>query len=112
MKKRPVTYDDIRRVALTLPGVQEGTSYGTSALKVKGKLMIRLHQDGDKIVLKMPFGRREELMSGDPETYFITDHYRDYPWVLVSLAKVQPDALLDLLLIAHRAASPTKKTRI
>jgi hypothetical protein len=110
MKKPAVTYDDIRRIALGLPGVQEGTSYGTPALKVKGKLMIRLHDDGDKIVLKMPFDRREELMHGNPETYFITDHYRDYPWVLVSLAKVQRDALRDLLLIAHRAASPSKIT--
>jgi hypothetical protein len=108
MKKPAVTYDDIRRIALTLPGVQEGTSYGTPALKVRGKLMIRLHEDGDKIVLKMPFDRREELMSADPETYFITDHYRDYPWVLVGLAKVQIDALRDLLLIAYRAASPSK----
>jgi hypothetical protein len=108
MKKPAITYDDIRRVALTLPGVQEGTSYGTPALKVKGRLMIRLHEDGDKIVLKMPFDRREELMSEDPETYFITEHYLDYPWVLVGLAQVHPDALRDLLLIAHRAASPSK----
>lgn len=112
MKKSTVTYDDIRRVALKLPDVQEGTSYGTPALKVKGKLMIRLHDDGDKIVLKMPVDRREELMSGDPETYFITDHYRDYPCVLVSLAKIRPDAIRDLLLIAHRAASSTKRPRV
>jgi hypothetical protein len=111
MKKLAVTYENICHLALTLPGVQEGTSYGTPALKVKGKLMLRLHEDGDKIVLKMPFDRREELISGDPETYFITDHYRDYPWVLVSLAKVQRDALRDLLLIAHRAASPSKKPK-
>ncbi|HTW59615.1 MAG TPA: MmcQ/YjbR family DNA-binding protein [Terriglobales bacterium] len=112
MTKSPVTYDAIRRLALTLPGAQESTSYGTPAVKVNGQLFLRLHQDLDKIVLKMPFDRREELMTGDPETYFITDHYREYPWVLVSLAKVRQDALRDLLLIAHRAASPAKKRRV
>ena len=81
-------------------------------MKVNGKLFVRLHQDLDNIVLKMPFDRREEMMAADPETYFITDHYRDYPWILVSLAKVHPDALLDLLRIAHCAASPTKKRRV
>ncbi len=111
MKKQLVTYDTVRRVALALPGAQEGTSYGTPALKVKGKLFVRLHQDLDKIVVKMPFDRREELMAVDPETYFITDHYRDYPWVLVSLSKVHEDALPDLLKTAHRAASPVKKPR-
>jgi hypothetical protein len=112
MKPKTVTYDTIRRLALTLPNVQEGMSYGTPALKVKGKLFVRLHEDLDKIVLKMPFDRREEMMAADPETYFITDHYREYPWILVSLAKVHPDALLDLLRIAHRAASPIRKRRV
>ena len=112
MKKPSVTYDTVRRLGLTLPNVAEATSYGTPALKVKGKLFVRLHQDLDKIVLAMPFDRREELMAGDPETYFITDHYRDYPWILVSLAKVRPDALPDLLNVAYRAASPVKKRRV
>jgi hypothetical protein len=112
MKKQLVTYDTVRRAALTLPNVKESTSYGTPALKVGGNLFVRLHQDRDKIVLKMPFDRREELMAGDAETYFITDHYRDYPWILVSLSKVHPDALPDLLRIAHRAASLAKKRRV
>jgi hypothetical protein len=112
MPKPRVTYDTIRRLALTLPDTQESTSYGTPAVKVKKQLFVRLHQDLDKIVLRMPFDRREELTAGDPETYFITDHYRDYPWVLVSLANVQPDALRDLLNTAYRAALTAKKRRV
>jgi hypothetical protein len=112
MTNSHVTYDTVRRLGLKLPGVKESTSYGTPALKVNGKLFVRLHQDLDKIVVKMPFDRREEMMAADPETYFITDHYRDYPWILVSLAKVREDALPDLLKIAHREASPAKKRRV
>jgi hypothetical protein len=112
MPKSRITYDTIRNLALSLPGVEESTSYGTPALKVKGKLFVRLHDDGDKIVLKMPFDRREEMMADDPKTYFITDHYREYPWVLVSLAHVRADALPDLLNIAYHAASPAKKRRV
>ncbi len=112
MPKTPVTFETIRRLALALPNVEEGTSYGTPALKVKGKLFVRLHQDLDKIVLRMPFDRREEMMADDPETYFITDHYRSYPWVLVSLSRVRADALPELLNIAHRTSSPVKKRRV
>ena len=112
MKKQRVTYDTVRRAGLTLPNVTESSSYGTPALKVGRNLFVRLHQDLDKIVLRMPFDRREELMASGAETYFITDHYRDYPMVLVSLSKVQPDALPDLLRIAHHAASPVKKRRV
>jgi hypothetical protein len=111
MKKKGVTYDTVRDLALKLAHVEEGTSYGTPALKVRGKLFVRLHQDLDKIVLKMPFERRQEMMEADPETYFITDHYRDYPWILVSLGHVREDALPDLLNTAYRAASAEKKRR-
>ena len=107
-----VTYETVRRMGLELPSVEESTSYGTPALKVKGKLFVRLHQDLDKIVLPMPFDRREEMMAADPETYFITDHYREYPYVLVSLAHLGPDALADLLNLAYRTATSSKKPRV
>ena len=113
MPKAGVTYDTVRRLALALPNVEEGTSYGTPALKVGGQLFVRLHQDLDKIVLKMPFDRREEMMAADPQIYFITDHYAEYPYILVSLAHVRADALPDLLNLAYRAAaSPAKKRRV
>ena len=111
MKKPRVTWNTVLRIGLALPNVEESTSYGTPALKTRGKLFIRLHDDLDKIVVKMPFDRRDELMSADPETYFITDHYREYPWILVSLAHVHPDALPDLVQGAYREASRGKKRR-
>ncbi|MGH9497111.1 MAG: MmcQ/YjbR family DNA-binding protein [Candidatus Sulfotelmatobacter sp.] len=104
MGKSGITYDVVWRLGLKLPGTAESTSYGTPALKVKGKLFVRLHDDRDKIVVKMPFDRREEMMEADPETYFITDHYKEYPWMLVSLADVSEDALPDLLNSAYHFA--------
>ncbi len=99
-----MTYDAVRKIGLALPDVTEGTSYGTPALKVRKKLFVRLRPELDAIVIRTPPDQREELMSGDPEKYFITDHYRDYPWMLVRLAKVNVDELRDLLKMAHRAA--------
>lgn len=96
-------------MALDFPNVEEGTSYRTPALKVKGKLFARLREDPDSLVLRMPFVQREELMAADPETYYITDHYRDYPWILVRLSKLHPDALHELLLIAYRTASAPRR---
>jgi hypothetical protein len=60
----------------------------------------------------MPFDRREEMMAADPDTYFITDHYREYPYILVSLARVHPEALPDLLNLAYRTALSPKKRRV
>jgi hypothetical protein len=50
-----MTFDDVRKFALTWPEVEDGTSYGTPALKVRKKMLARLKEDGDSLV--MPAGR-------------------------------------------------------
>jgi hypothetical protein len=104
-----VTYDTVREMALALPNVDEGTSYGTPALKVRGKLFVRLKEDGETIVLKTTYEEREEPMAHDPETYFITDHYLNYPYILVSLKLVSEDALRELIRISYNFAKQVSK---
>jgi hypothetical protein len=41
----------------------------------------------------MDFEQREEMMAADPEVYYITDQYLNYPWMIVRLAQVRRDAL-------------------
>jgi len=106
-----VTFESVRRMALSLDSVEESTSYGTPAFKVRGVLLARLHQQGDALVVRADFEQRAELMAADPETYFITDHYLNYEWVLVRLSRVHPDALRDLLRGAWRSAAADKQKR-
>jgi hypothetical protein len=106
-----VTYHTVRQIGLAMAHVEEGTSYGTLALKVKGKLFVRLKEDNETIVVRVPFEQREELMAADPETYYITDHYAPYEYMLVRLAKVHPDALPELLSTSYRAALRPKAKR-
>ena len=105
----PVTFEDVRRIALSLQDVEESTSYGTPAFKVAGKLIARLCEDGDSLVVGTTFEEREEMMAAEGETYYITDHYLNYPWVLVRLSRVHSDALSDLLARAWRLASTAKR---
>jgi hypothetical protein len=105
----PVTFEDVRRIALSLQGVEESTSYGTPAFKVAGKLIARLREDGGSLVVGTTFEEREEMMAAEPGTYYITDHYLNYPWVLVRLSRVHSDALRDLLARAWRLASTAKR---
>ncbi len=104
----PVTFETLRTLALALPGVEEGTSYGTPAFKVKGKLLARLWEDGDTLVLKVGFDAREILMQADPGTYFNTPHYDGYPSVLVRLSRIASDALAEALDTAWRFNAPPK----
>ena len=104
----PLTFEDVRTIALTLPKVDEATSYGTPAFKVKGKLLARLHQDGESLVVKIDPAERAMRMKVDPETFYITDHYLNYPWILVRIASVDPDDLRDLLEDAWRLTAPQR----
>jgi hypothetical protein len=105
----PKEFDEVRRIALALDNVEEGTSYGTPAFKVGAELFVRMHQDGESLVVRTDFEQREELMAADPETYYITDHYLNYEWILIRLSRVQPDALRDLVRMAWRLASTSKR---
>lgn len=98
-------------MGLALPHVTDGTSYGTPALKAKGKLLTRLRDDINAIVIAMPFDRRDELIAEDPDTYFITDHYLAYEYVLARLERLNADQVRDLLGVAHRLVTAPKKSR-
>jgi hypothetical protein len=103
-----MTFADVVKMAASIGKVEESTSYGTPALKVNGKLIVRLKEDGDSLVVGTTFEEREEMMAADPETYYITDHYLRYPGVLVRLSRVDPDAMRDLLGRAWRLATASK----
>jgi len=104
----PVTFEQVRVLALALPKVKEGTSYGTPAFRVGGTLFARLHQDGESLVIKIDPGERTMRMRADPETFYITDHYLNYPFMLVRLSIVDPVDLRDLLDESWRRSAPER----
>ncbi|MGE0751709.1 MAG: MmcQ/YjbR family DNA-binding protein [Variibacter sp.] len=104
-----MTFDEVRKLALVWPGVEDGTSYGTPALKVKGKFLTRLREDGDSLVVKgVGFDEREMLMEARPDVFYITDHHRDWPMVLVRLSKADRGTIEALLLRAWRDTAPKR----
>jgi hypothetical protein len=103
---QPVTFETVRALVRELPGVVEGTSYGTPAFRAGKTLFVRQHQDGESLVVRMDHDQRAVRMRAAPETFYITDHYLNYPWVLVRLATVDRDDLRDLLEETWRLSSP------
>jgi hypothetical protein len=93
-----LTFDDVRRITLAWPEVEDGTSYGTPALKVRKKLLARLKEDGDSLVmLGVPQDERYMLIESQPKVFYFTDHYRDYPTVLIRLSRAKPAQVEPLL---------------
>ncbi|NLS73676.1 MmcQ/YjbR family DNA-binding protein [Bradyrhizobium brasilense] len=85
-----MTFDDIRHIALPWPEVEDGSSYGTPALKVRNRMLVRLKEDGDSLVMPgVPPEERDVLVEHQPQVFYFTDHYRDYPTVLIRLSKAK-----------------------
>lgn len=102
-------YKRVCEIALKLPGVEESTSYGTPSLKVKGKIMSRLRTEAEgALALRCDFLDRQILLQADPDAFFVTDHYLDYPMILVRLDRVRRAALADLVERAWRMVAPPK----
>ena len=102
------TWDDLRAIALSYPGVAEGTSYGTPAFRVGKSFLTRLKEDGESIVVGMGFEERELLLEVAPEIFHVTDHYRGYPAVLVRLGPCDGTELRRLFERGWRAKASRK----
>lgn len=105
-KRRGLSWAAVRKLALALPGVEEGTAYGTPAVRVRGKFMARLREDNESLAVKCGFDERDFRLRADPGTFFVTDHYKGYPAVLVRLDRVSPEVLREVLEEAWRRGAP------
>jgi len=92
--------DRIREITSKLPDVKEGKSYGTPGFHIKKKFFARLKEDGRTLVVRTR--NRDALLKKDPTVFFITNHYKDYPAVLVRLEKIKMSALKKTLIDAWK----------
>jgi hypothetical protein len=100
--------EDVRRIALSLPGVTQDTNRFGFSVGDKGFAWSYM----ERVVPKKPRVRRSDvlairvadewdkqaLLALDSGKFFTTDHYNGYPAVLVNLPMVDVDELTDLLI--------------
>lgn len=101
----------LQRLCGDLPGVETGTSYGTPALKVRGKLFVRV-KDAATLVLTAPVDEKERLIEMAPDIYYETDHYRGWPALLVRAAAIDDAELRQRLAEAWHFKAPAKLRRM
>jgi len=106
--RRGTSWERLCQDAVRLPGVELGTSYGTPALYVRRKLIARLREDGETVAVRVEFSDRDVLLEADPTAFFLTDHYRAYPWVLLRLAKARHASALEVIERVWRQVAPRR----
>ena len=109
MPRNKIDFDTVRKMGMALPGVAESTMYGSPALKIGKRLLaciaINKSAEPGSLAVRIPFDHREELLATAPDVYYLTDHYVNYPVVLVRMSRIHPDALRDLLGMGWRTVT-------
>jgi hypothetical protein len=100
-------------MVVALPEVEEGTMHGSPAFKLHGKLLacaaIHKSAEPDTLAVRIPFDLRARLMASYPDTYYLTDHYVNYPVVLVRLSRISMARLRELLEASRRFVSAKRR---
>ena len=110
-----VPFDRVKKLARTLPDVDVGTTYGAPALKVRGKMFacIASHRSAEPntLAVRMSFLERDLRLSAEPNLYYLTPHYVNYPVVLCRLSRIGDDALRELLDVGWQFVHSTTRRR-
>jgi len=103
------SFKAVESIGRTLPDVEVTSTWGQPALKVRGKMFVCIasHKSAEpnSLAVMMDFADRDALVADDPGTYYLKEHYLNYPCVLARLSRVRTDALRDLITGAHRFVS-------
>ena len=103
------SYERYLKIALALPGAEASTSYGTASVKVRGKILSRWRTEAEgALAIRCDFLDRQILLQSQPEVFFLTDHYLNYPMILLRLEKAPRDVLVDVTERAWRLVAPVK----
>lgn len=115
---RGISAEEARAFVLQLDGVTSGRAYGHPSLLIAGKFFARFRDDDTVLVLHLgSLEDREVLMEMEPRAFFFTEHYRNYPAVLIRLAEVPQGLFGDVVtqawrvVRAARSAKEAKKAR-
>ena len=86
---RKADFARVRKVGLTVAGLEEGKAWNGPCLKANKKIAacMATHKSAEPGTLVVVVGEdvRDELIEGDPEVYYVKDHYVPWPTVLVRL---------------------------
>ena len=99
-----------------MPGTEATTAYGAPALKIDGRMYacmaVNKSAEPNTLVVRVPPDQRNDLLSEQPDVYYLTAHYADHPFVLVRLGRVRRDALEGLLQTAHRLSVAERRKTV
>ena len=110
MARRGVTYEQVKKWALALPGTADVfvEDWGHPTLRVNNKMFASGSPESPTMSVKASTEDQAELIASDRETYSIAPYTGRYGWVLVQLCRADPGELRELVIDAWRRTAPKR----
>jgi hypothetical protein len=108
----PITRNEGWKIALALPGTSETLWFNRPAVFIHGQFLTKVHDKEDAMVLRVgSMEMRDMMLEAEPKLFYITDHYRNFPYVLARLSALDRKTLKEMLVgrAAQLAANPPKR---
>ena len=100
-------WEEFVALGAELPEVEESTSWGQPALKVRGKYMAGYNTGERAFVFRLlDLQEQEFLLEAAPQIYYVTDHYKGYPAILARPSKLTKKEARGRLERAWRKQAP------
>lgn len=94
----PLTRAEARKIMLSIPGTDERPWFNEPSVFIHDRFLSKLHKKEEAVALQVgSMEMRDMMLEAEPKLFYITDHYRSFPFVLVRLAALDRKTLKELL---------------
>ena len=94
----PLSKAQARQIMLAIPASDERLWFNQPAVFVHDRFLAKPHHKEDAVLLGVTsMEMREVMLEAEPKLFYITDHYRSFPFVLARLAALDAKTLKQML---------------
>lgn len=103
-----ITGNELRGLALSLPGVEERETWGEATFRVRERIFVMLAPDERSAGLRTSKQEQEALVGSQPETFAVSAYTGRFGWVTVRLDMVEAEEIRELVIDCWRRTAPKR----
>jgi hypothetical protein len=90
---------EARKIMLSIPGTDERLWFNQPSVFIRDRFLAKTHHKEDAVTLQVgSMEMRDMMLEAEPGLFYITDHYRKFPFVLIRLSALTKAVLKDMLM--------------
>ena len=89
---------EARKIMLSIPGTDERLWFNQPSVFIHDRFLAKAHHKEDAVTLQVgSMEMRDMMLEAEPKLFYITDHYRKFPFVLIRLSALTKTVLKEML---------------